>query len=131
MSGSGTRVVSHELKPLRIQEASSTPSTPPAADNISDSHTSCVSRRPVPAPIADRMASSRRRPDARVSIRLPMLPQAINNTAATAPNKTSRASRTSPTSCSRSGTALTDHPVLKSGRSFLRPSITPSSSAWA
>ena len=57
----------------------------------------------MPAPTADRIANSRLRPDARVSIRLPMLPHAISSTAPTAPNSTSTASRRSPTSCSRSG----------------------------
>ena len=40
ISGNGTRVVNHEPSPLRIQEASTTPSTPPAADNINDSQIS-------------------------------------------------------------------------------------------
>jgi cellulose biosynthesis protein BcsQ len=111
--------------------ARSTPRRPPAIDSISDSQPSCVSSRVVFAPTADRIANSRRRDDARVSIRLPMLPHAINSTAPTAPNSASTARRTSPTSCSRSCTRLTVHPVLKWGQSRTSDAITPSISAWA
>ena len=128
-SGIGRREPTHVVKPLRIQTASNTPSAPPAIDSISDSLTSWVRRRLVPAPIAERIASSRRRPDARVSIKLPMLPHAISSTAPTAPKSTSTASRTSPTSCSRSGTRLIVHPVLKSGCSARTCANTPSISA--
>src|SRR4029453_12211501 len=49
-SGIGSRDPTQVARPLRIHDASTRPSTPPAIDNISDSETSCVNNRPVPAP---------------------------------------------------------------------------------
>src|SRR5258708_3724244 len=82
------------------------PSTPPARDNITLSVSNCRINAPRPAPIAARMAISRLRIVARASSRFATLAQAINSTKLTAPTNTSSDFRTSPTTVSRSGSAV-------------------------
>ena len=60
---------------------------PPASDSSTLSVSSCRMRRPRPAPIAARIAISRRRPVARTSSRLATLAQAMSSTKLTAPSR--------------------------------------------
>ena len=62
--------------------------------------------RPRPAPIAARMAISRRLPMARASRRLATFAHAISRTKLTAPTRTSKDERTLLTSASRIGSTL-------------------------
>ena len=79
------------------------PATPPASERIMLSVNNCRMIRPRPAPIAARIAISRRRPTARASNRFATLAQAISSTKLTAPRSTSREDRTLLTSASRMG----------------------------
>jgi hypothetical protein len=64
------------------------PQAPPMADSSTLSVSSWTMMRPRPAPMAERMAISRRRPVARTSSRLATLAQAISRTRPTAPSST-------------------------------------------
>ena len=64
------------------------PQAPPIAESSTLSVSSCAMMRPRPAPIAERIAISRRRPVARTSSRLATLAQAISSTRPTAPSST-------------------------------------------
>ncbi len=130
-NGNGSRPWIQLTSAVSIHEAKTRPAAPPAIDSNSDSVRSCRRILLVPAPNAERMASSRRRAEARLSIRLPMLPQAISSTAPTAAKSARIVRRMSPTSWSRSGTTFTVHPVLKSGCSRTSSAMTPDSSACA
>ena len=66
---------------------STSPQAPPIADSSTLSVSSCTMMRPRPAPMAERMAISRRRPVARTSSRLATLAQAISRTRPTAPDQ--------------------------------------------
>src|SRR5258708_4055869 len=67
------------------------------------------------APSDVRMAISFFRARVLASTRLATLAHAMRSTKATAPNKTSSAGRTSPTSCSRKGRSVAPQPLLSSG----------------
>ena len=85
---------------------SAEPSAAPAKESSTLSVSSCRTMRPRLAPIAARMAISRRRPMARANSRLATLAQAISRTKLTAPASTSRDERTLPTMASRMGSTL-------------------------
>ncbi len=97
---------------------SSRPATPPAAAMTRLSVASCRTIRPRLAPSAMRVASSRRRPDARASSRLAMLAQAMSSTKVTAPASATSAGRICPVT--RSARGWTRNPVraLASGCSI-------------
>ena len=101
-----------DSRTLMPQAASNKPPIPPRMAIGKPSMRSCVRRRPRPAPIAERTANSCWRAVARVSIRLAIFAQAISRTNATAPNRISRAERTSPTNCSRTGTTFAPIPLF-------------------
>jgi hypothetical protein len=75
--GSGSRAATIAS---RDQYASSSPTAPPRIDSITLSVSSCAINRDRFAPIASRIATSRRRFDARASSRFAMLPHAISRT---------------------------------------------------
>ena len=83
-----------------------TPSAPPTAANNMDSVNSCCTMRRRPAPSAERMAISRRRREARINSKPATLTQAMSSTNATAPSSTHNVRPVSPTSASRSVTAV-------------------------
>ena len=88
----------------RIPATPSTmPSAPPATDSRTLSVSSCLMIRPRPAPIAERIAISRRRAVARTSSRFATLAQAMSRTKTTATLMTSRIGRTLLTNASRNG----------------------------
>ncbi len=87
--------------------ARATPNAPPRSDSTTLSVTSCRSRRPRPAPSAERTASSDCRADARASSSEAMFTHVIRSTKATAPISTSSGRRTSPSSASRTGITVT------------------------
>ena len=82
------------------------PATPPASESSTLSVSSCRMMRPRPAPMAARIAISRRRPTARASSRFATLAQAISSTKLTAPTRTRREERTLLTRASRIGSTL-------------------------
>ena len=82
------------------------PTAAPARESSTLSVSSCRTMRARPAPMATRMAISRRRPMARASSRLATLAQAISSTRLTAPTSTSSEERTSLTRASRMGSRL-------------------------
>ena len=123
----GRAVVSTSI----AQMPASSPSTPPSAASNVLSTSNCRAMRIPPAPSAARIAISRPRPAARISIRLATLAQAISRTTPTAPSNTSSGVRTSPTTCSRRSTTVIPHLVLKSGRSHWSWLAMTFMSAWA
>ncbi len=78
---------------VRAAIASAKPRPPPTTEMISDSVSSCRTRRRRPAPSARRIASSRTRAVARPSWRLAMFAQTIRNSRPTAPLSISSAGR--------------------------------------
>ncbi len=72
---------------------SARPNAPPATDNSTPSASSRRRRCARPAPSAKRMATSRRRPMARINNRLATLAHAISSTNTTAPSSTHNDSR--------------------------------------
>ena len=76
---------------------------------------SCWKTRPRPAPSADLIASSLRRPRPRANSRFPTFAQAISSTSATAASSVTSVVRMSPTISSCSGTIVAPQPALACG----------------
>ncbi len=111
----GSRSATTARRNPSAHHASNNPQTPPRSDRTTLSASSWRTSLPRPAPSAARTASSRWREVARASSKFATLAHAMRRTKATAPARTRRAGRTSPVSCSRTGTTRDVQPVLKSG----------------
>ena len=92
---------------LIVTAASSSPKAPPASPSSVFSVRSWRTSRARPAPMAARIASSRRRDADRDSSRFATFADAISSTKPTAPNSAPRVNRTFATCRSKSGTMLT------------------------
>ena len=111
---SGSAAVSTRIAQMPI----SRPPRPPASPIRTLSTSNWRAMRQAPAPNAPRMAISRPRPAARISMRFATLAQAISNTNPTAPSRTSSGVRILPTVCSRNETTVAPHLLSKAGSSF-------------
>jgi len=96
---------------LTAQDASISPSPPPAAAITTLSVSNCRTRRIRLAPRAVRSAISLRRDAARASSRLATLAQAMSSTTPTAPSNTNSARPVSPTISSRSRRTTVEKPA--------------------
>ena len=91
----------------------------------------CLTRRPLPAPMALRMANSLRRAADLASSRFATFAHAMSRTKATAPSSISRAGRTSPTRSSRTVTIAAPLSLFSFGYSRASAPAMVLISAWA
>jgi hypothetical protein len=109
-------------------QARSSPRAQPRSESSTLSARSCRTRRPRPAPRAERTDISFCRPAARARSRFATLVQAISSTNAAAPSATRSCGRRSPNQASASGVMRREKCSLLSAYSWaIRPKIVSSS----
>ena len=117
---------------LRIAAPTAIPRAPPSSDSTRLSVSSCRMMRRLPAPSADRTASSRTRTVARASSRLATLAQQMRSTNPTTPRNSIDVSRRSlPTIESCIFSSATPRPLLVWANSRASPSAAAARSALA
>ena len=116
-SARGTWPDSNVAPAVRLVRASRRPAAPPPIASTSASISSCWNTRARPAPSAERIAISLRRPSARAKSRLPTFAHAISSTSATAASSITSDIRMSPTISSCSGMTVAPQPAFSCGKS--------------